>query len=261
MKHYIIVLSFLFMKSLCLYAQARVDENNGTYKMGVQKSPIVTNIDGWCYDTSFGKWSGYKNTIFREYKNGNNKKPIIASVSYMSLDTAENILSMQFKIVFVNGHKYYALYTTRWRYWFTYPAIQEDKHYYKLTEISLFTEENYRKIFDLHDGINSIPIYDHTSYGNCYYNDRRCFYETEKDYYTYFCNHEGSVKRTYKLFVKREDDKTIRFQHPGKYHEMSEFEDGTVGRKYDAYMDASHTCDFTKSYYEISMASWNRLKM
>lgn len=254
-------MSLFFLIGISSYSQPRTDEKKGTYKIDVQKSLAVTNIDGWCYDNSYGKWAGYKNTILNQFKNGNNKKTLFASVSDMSWDATENILSMQFKKIYVNEHKYYALYTTRWRYWYTYPAIHEDIHHYKLTEIFLFTEDNYRKLFDLHDGINSIPIYECSSYGIGYDNDKRCRYKTEKDFYTYFCNNENLVRKFYKFFVKKEDDTTIRFQQPGKYYEMSEFENGTVGRKYDDYMDMFHTCNFKKSYFEINIASWNRLKI
>ena len=228
------------------------------YKI-IQSSPIITNIVGWSYDSSNEKWAGYYNALIGIYRE-NNKKPIRASLD--QLGGYEDISSMQFKKITYNETPYYLLYIKKWEMWYSYPSIYRGRNNYEDYSIFVFTEEEYNKIWDLKDGINKIKILNET--GFCVHQNRRGELVTEKQGLSWcfdenFSGQYSDYSTTY-FYIKKTSN-AIRFAYPTSTVLLEELEEYNKGKSRFAQKSAYQTVDFSTAYYEVSPATFQKLRI
>ena len=258
-----LLLTLLLILAHVCYAQERQDGIKGSYKILPKQSQIITTMVGWAYDNSYEKWAGYKNLIMGEYKRGNNKTPIMPSIEELS-EGLDNILSFKFKSVTVNGSHYNALYVISWNHYYDYPRIYEGRHNYKTTEVFLFNDEEYMKLFNLDEGINKISITSYKDYGTGG-RDRDQSFPNEREMYAGLANEMEKANTNPQasrcvFYVRKENDKTIRFQYPGRYRYLKEEYD-IIPESLGKWYDRNEVCDFSKEYFELPISQWNLLKM
>ena len=202
---------FVISTLACLFAyqkakaQPRVD--GGTSVNVIKSSPVVTNFIGWAYDETTEKWCGYYNTLYAKYRN-NNKTPRRMVPDDMAF--FDNVVSLQIKKVKYEGETYYLLLSARYEGRYEYPTIEEGWYSKKVTDMYVLSSEEYSKMKSLSTGITTIFISAHTTYGGFpigYFDDfstalLNIFKENEK-----FSQHNF-----YKLYVKKENERTYRFQ-------------------------------------------------
>lgn len=206
MKKRLLLLLISIISTVGIFAQPRED-GQVTAKI-VKSSQIVTSIVGWEYDMTQKKWSGYHNTLMNQFRRNNNKVPIKLTSSEMS--NCDNILSLQFKKVLFEGNAYYLLSVPRYVGTWRYPSIYKGWFYGKVTNLYVFTSEEYQKLKNLDDGINAVKTVKSTNYGHesfsMYSNFNSAFihlFESEKDLFK---------EKPMTWYVKKEDEKIIRFQ-------------------------------------------------
>lgn len=264
-----LMLAFITIVNCDVIAQPRVNPVSNNYKQLAESGVIETPV-GWCLDNIDGKWCGYYGVISNAYKN-NSSKPITMS-AYDRAFHSDNISSMQFKKFESNDSIYYALYLVKFKGYYDYPAIYKGWHYYKNLEIYLFTSEEYNKLKNLKEGINTIYSFATAGtdlgyrYGtaqgkqhidlrlqnifNDLVNDEK-FKERLKDYR--FKN---------KFYVKLEDDNTIRFNIPTisqTWEEAEEINKANEGKRGYIPIRDYDCVNFSKEYFEVTKAQFDKL--
>lgn len=256
-------------------SQPRVNSSK-TYSV-ISSSQILSYPVGWELN-DLGKWCGYYGVISGDYQN-NSKTPKRLTAYAMSGYNSKGIVSLQFKKVRSFDNVYYILYHIYYDGYYDYPAIYEDWHYNKCCMIYVFTEEEYAKIFNLSDGINTIKVYD-----SC----------CTSEYYSYLSKDgqehlEGHMKRIFespisqeminkayshtfadKWYIKRENATTIRFALPTSdmlWEDAQKInEENARKREQDKWFYASdiskYNCvDFLTEYFEVSKVQFDKLKI
>ena len=204
-------------------AQPRID--GGTKAQVVKSSPVVTNFVGWAYDTNYNKWAGYYNAICPSYK-GNNKIPKKLSPRSMSYDS--NIISLQTKKIKFEGDYYYIILSPYYRGGFLYPEIQEEWIHGKEVEMFVFTVEEFNKLRDIKDGINCFEAINYTTYSSIGFG---LYKDLASAITNIFSTKEKLLSaykyQKYKLYIKKEDESTYRFQKImyGSLNESTDFKD------------------------------------
>lgn len=194
-----------FIAQLKSFAQPRVD--GGTNAKVIKSSPVVGNFIGWAYDETAEKWCGYYNTLYGKFRN-NNKTPRRMVQDDMAF--FDNIISLQIKKVKYEGETYYLLLSPSYVGRYEYPSIEEGWYSKKVTDMYILSSEEYAKLKNLGTGITTIYTDAHTSYGGFpigYYDDfstalLNIFKEKGKN----------SQYHYYKFYVKKENERTYRFQ-------------------------------------------------
>lgn len=253
MKNFFIFIFTFF--PLILLAQPR---ENGKGPIKIEKvSQIISKPTAWCYDKwTSHKWCGWKSVIWAEYRN-NDKTPKDASVAQMG-DSQEddqyyndggprNIISLQVKQTKIDTVKFYILYLQSWYFYFDYPYLRKGIHYKRATHMYLLSEQEYQKLWNLEIGINTITFINHEVFdGN--------FAAGERNVLIAYNNNppQKSTKTSpFVWYIKKEDEKTIRFQSPTRY--------SLKGQETKWYTDLQ--CDFESSYFEVSFDIFNKLKI
>ena len=207
---FIFVISVLvcFVAQHKTLAQPRID--GGTKAQIIKSSPIVTNFVGWAYDTNYNKWAGYYNAICPSYRN-NNKVPKKLSPESMSYD--DNIISLQTKKIKFEGDIYYLILAPYYKGGFLYPEIQEEWIHGKEIEMFVFTSSEFEKLKNIHDGINCFEAINYTTYSSGGYGIYKDLTSAITNVFSTKEKLLGSYKyQKYKLFIKKEDETTYRFQ-------------------------------------------------
>lgn len=244
-----IVLFIIALMPLILSAQPRV---NGKGPIKIEKvSQTITDPAGWIFDKyESQKWCGYYGLLWANYRN-NDKKPIQTSVANKAhLDEPDvmqlrNISTIQMKRAKIDTTVVYLLYFSSWYVEFDYEYIRESPHYHKQYEVYLLSEDTYNMLWNLDTGINAIPIINHVGYVSN--NEKTMLIQLNNpEYLTPICYKYGTRSRVdeYVWYVKKEDEKTIRFVAPLN-----------LRSSFDGYSD------FNKEYFEVSTATFNKLKI
>lgn len=250
-----------------LSGQKRVD---GTDIIKISKqSQIISSIIGWCYDDTYNKWCGYYNLIWEEYKN-NNKTPKYAP-SYYYDHNDEDVLSLQIKMLNYKGENVYMLYIGQSDYYYDYPTIEEGYHSYKKKTVFFMKQEEYDKLWNLQLGINKIRLLDE----RCSFGHSRATYDNQEEMLAYKFR-DGKFSLDYRvignkrfdpltLFIKKEDDGTIRFQFPTEKGLLEDAKSYNSKLPENAWFHERRSerdaKDFSTEYYEISNANYQKLKI
>lgn len=217
--------------NLCIKAQPRVNPTNNEFKI-IKSSPVINsnpNIIGWMFDNYSEKWSGYYGCCY----SGNGSKPKVLSSTYMSR-YEDNIISIQTKLVSYKGTIYYAFVVPHWHGYYKYPSIMEGWTAVKYMNIMLADTASFNMSFRLNQGeIATIPL--------SYHSDGMFYNSTVDKEIEQTLKYNSSVFGC--LFVKKEDDKTIRFLSPIKNYP------GETEKK------------FGQNYYELSLLNWKKLML
>lgn len=238
---------------MMLAAQPRVD---GDKPLTILKtSQIITNPVGWAYDEiATKKWCGYYGLIYDEFKN-NNKNPIwpnINSISdaYFGCSNNQSVLSMQIKQTKIDTTICYLLYVQRYWIDWDYPSIQRGRHNYKEYAIYVIPTEEYNKLWNLDSDVTKISLGGDVCYSPNYYDMRG--YKNERIALTNLNDVKHLIPHgDYYFYVKKENENTIRF-YPPTIHSM-------VGERRRAGWDSQ--IDLSKIYFEVSAATFNKLKI
>jgi len=187
-------------------AQPRID--GGTRAKVIKSSPVVSNFIGWAYDKTSEKWCGYYNTLYSRFRN-NNKTPRRMVPDDMAL--FDNVVSLQIKKVKYEGETYYLLLSASHVGKYEYPAIEEGWYSKKVTDMYILSSEEYAKLKNLNSGITTILFNAHTSYGD---GIRFGYYDSFSTALLNLFKETGDLSQYhyYKFYVKKENEKTYRFQ-------------------------------------------------
>jgi len=238
----LLLLLISFICSNSITAQPRED-GEVTAKI-VRSSQIVTSIVGWEYDMAQKKWAGYNNTLNNQYRRNNNKVPIKLTPSDMS--NCNNVISLQFKKVMFDGDVYYLLYYTTYEGAWRYPSIYKGWFYGKVTILYVFSSEEYEKLKNMQEGINAIKTIRSTTYGHESFSMFSNFNSAFNDL---FESKEKLFKeKPMTWYVKKEDEKTIRFQSIS----YAELKSGKI-------LEISDSPNFDMRYFEISYSNFSKL--
>lgn len=248
----IIIFALVIMPQI-LHAQPRVDGDKPLKILKV--SQIVTNPVGWAYDEfETKKWCGYYGLIYNEHRN-NSKKPIwpnINSISdyYFGCTNNQSVLSMQIKETIIDTISCYLLYVQRYWVDWDYPNIRRGRHNYKEYAIYVIPKEEYKKLLNLDSTVTKIYLGGDVCYCPNYYDMRG--YKTERTALVNLNNTKNltpSKHGGYYFYVKKENEKTIRF-YPPTIHSM-------VGEQKIASWDDQ--IDLSKAYFEVNVLTFNKL--
>lgn len=231
----ILVIACLFYMG-SIIAQPRVD--GGTSAKVVQSSPVISNFVGWAYDAINEKWSGYYNCICGIYRN-NNKVPQKMSPNDMA--HWRNIISLQFKKVSFEGDDYYLLLVPIYVGRYQYPAIEEDWYSWKVTDIYVFTKDEYNKLKNLNENLSVVVSIKRIRFGDG-------IYETLSAAMNYLFKskddlHSGGISNFY---LKMENQNTIRFFDLLQYNKRFQY-------------PSKETPDINSGYYEISASIFKQI--
>lgn len=237
------------------YAQPRVD---GDKPLKITKvSQIITNPVGWKYDNITKKWCGYYGLIYDDFKN-NNKKPIWPNISSISdyfffCSNNQSVLSIQIKQTKIDTTTCYLLYVQRYWIDWDYPTLRRGRHNYKEFAIYVLPIEEYDKLWSLDTNVTKICLGGNVSYSPNY-NDLRG-YKNERIALVNLNNINNLTKQKYGeyyLYIKKENENTIRF-YPPTTHSM-------VGERQHAG-GWDDQIDLSKEYFEVSVATFSKLKI
>ena len=225
------VIACLFYVSSVI-AQPRVD--GGTNAKVVKSSTVVSDFVGWAYDGTNEKWSGYYNCICGFYKN-NNKVPKRLPPDDMAL--FNNMLSLQIKKVNFEGEDYYLLLVPFYAGKYRYPTIEEDWYSKKITDVYVFTKDEYDKLMNLNETLTEVLSINKTRFGDGI--EFQSYYKTLSAAMNHIFENKKNLLsgNKSKFYLKKENSKTIRFLNLQRYNEM--FPD-------------KKSPDFNSGYYEIS---------
>lgn len=231
-----IVLFIIALMPFVLFAQPRVDGDKPV-KI-IKSSQVITNPIGWAYDEiETRKWCGYYGGIFPEYRN-NNKKAIWVNISSMpdGYVNDNTLISMQIKKTVFDSTAYYLLYIQDYFVDWDYPTIYRGRHIYKRTTIYVMDEDNYNNFMNPDTTARFIALRGDVSYCPNYLegckNERTALTWLNDVMYFNIPKYSSPGLR-----VKKENDNTIRFNTP---HSNLDFEHG---------------------YFEVSAATFNKLKI
>jgi len=126
-------LSLILMISTNGYSQARVNRPEIKFE---NQSEVLNQATGWSYNSTLGEWIDHDNVISSDKR------------EYRPSRHTQNFIEMQFKTVNVNNEKYYVLMVQKWAGSYLYPEIYED--WVRWVQISgyIFSEAQYKKIWD-----------------------------------------------------------------------------------------------------------------
>ena len=232
------VIACLFYVSSVI-AQPRVD--GGTSAKVVKSSSVVSNFVGWAYDGTNEKWSGYYNCICGFYKN-NNKVPKRLPPDDMAL--FNNMLSLQIKKVNFEDENYFLLLVPFYAGKYRYPAIEEDWYSKKVTDVYVFTEDEYNKLKSLNDSLTIVVSVNKTRFGDGI--EFHSYYETLSAAMNHLFKSKDKLLKgnKSKFYLKMESSKTIRFLNLQRFNEI--IPDKTPP-------------DFNSRYYEISVSIFKQI--
>ena len=241
-KRNLLLLLISFICHTGIFAQPRVDGE--VMAKIVKSSQIVTSIVGWGYDMTQKKWAGHYNALNSHYKRNNNKVPLKLTPSDMS--NCDNVISLQFKKVMFEDDVFYLLYYATYDGTWRYPSIYQGWFYGKVTILYVFTSEEYEKLKNLHEGINTIETIKSTTYGHesfsMYSNFNSAFNDLFESKETLFKN------KPMTWYVKKEDERTIRFQSIS-YAELE------TGKK----LEIVDSPNYDMRYFELSYSNFSKL--
>lgn len=267
MKRFILFPIVICLCLTSLNGQKRVD---GAEIVKISKqSQIVSSIIGWYYDDIYHKWCGYYNIIWPEFKN-NNKTPKYPPSYYYDYND-EEVLNLQIKMVNYKGENIYMLYVGQLDSYYDYPTIEQGYHSYKKTTVFFIKQEEYDKMWNLQVGINKIRLLDK----QCSFGHRRATYVNQEEMLAYnFGDDKFSLdyrvnrdKRfdPFTLYIKKEDDGTIRFQFPtdkGLLEDAINYNNQLPKNAwYSDRRSERDAKDFATEYYEISNTNYRKLKI
>ena len=146
----------------------------------------------------------------------------------------------------------YLLYVQRYWIDWDYPTIQRGRHNYKEYAIYVLPVEEYNKLWKLDTNVTKICLGGDVCYSPNYYDMRG--YKNEETALSNLNDVKNLTQQKYNewyFYIKKEDDNTIRF-YPPTYHSM-------VGERKQAGWDDQ--IDLSKTYFEVSVATFNKLKI
>ena len=154
MKKLITVLFFatLTLNTLC---QDRVDRQKLSF---TESSKVLSKVTGWAYNTTSGEWIDYENSISadKSYKTELYKD---LQGKYM-MSRCNSFIDMQTKTLIFNENKYYVLIINEWTGSYYYPALEQDWRIGKITIGYIFTEKEYKKLYNIKGVIELFTQYD-----------------------------------------------------------------------------------------------------
>ena len=275
MRRLSIIVIILTLCALTSLSQPRVNSSK-TYSV-VASSQILSYPVGWEFN-DLGKWCGYYGVISGDYQN-NSKTPKRLTAYAMSGYNSKGIVSLQFKKIKSFDKIYFVLYHIYYDGYYDYPAIYEDWHYNKCCMIYVFTEDEYHRIFDIVDGINTVRVY-----ASC----------CTSEYYSYLSKEgqehlEGHLKRLFenpissediskaynhsfaeKWYIKKENANTIRFALPTSdmlWEEAQKINEENARKReqdkwyYKSDISKYNCVDFSTRYFEVSKIQFDKLKI
>ena len=241
-KRTLLLLLISFIYSADIFSQPR--EDGEVFAKIIKSSQVVTSFVGWEYDMAQKKWAGYYNTINGHYRRNNNKVPIKLTPSDMS--NCDNVVSLQFKKVMFEGEAYYLLYYATYEGAWRYPSIYKDWFYGKVTILYVFTQEEYEKLKNLQEGVNAIKTIKSTNYGHESFSMYSNFNSAFNDLFESKANLFKEKPMTW--YVKKEDEKIIRFQHIS----YAELKSGKI-------LEITDSPNFDMRYFEISYSNFSKI--
>lgn len=209
MKKIIFILVAVLVTTFSSYAQDRVDEI--TYNF-ISKSEIVSNITGWAYNNSEGKWIDNPNFIYGEKSSYLNDKRFSLGLNSIQIKSFNynGVIKYVLIISFNGGH-------------YRYPSIREDWRSYTEYSVFVLTNEQYNCITNPNDYIQFVlPC---VTYDNYYDNHtdnwviRAVIRNDEQKY--------NQLKNNHRLAIKKYKD-VVRFI----YAEDVSYNDVTMDKRY-----------------------------
>ena len=138
MKTALFIFTFSFLTA-GVFSQARVNREMAFFLP--KSSEVITEADGWHYNSSLGQWIGNKNVITRD----TNFRPNPKSAS----ESIENFISLQVRMFNFEGTEYYLLNVRHWWGDWKYPNSKQDWIFGDITSGYIFTAEEYNKLHAL----------------------------------------------------------------------------------------------------------------
>lgn len=244
MKKIVLFAFVILMSVFTSFGQDRINEPTYSFK---NKSNLITNITGWCFDELEGQWFGNANCIRGE-----------KMVYRLDKRFCKNIKSIQIKTFENNGVTNYALIIAYNGGHYRYPSIYEDWRGYIEYQVYSLTKDEYETIISpnvYHDF--TLPC---ITYNN-YYNQKTDNYvireiirnniniKTEQKTDNYVISEIFKPEETYSLYldglsIKRYND-VIRFNYQT---------DETTG-------GWNMVKSLEKRYFEIPITEWEKLKI
>ena len=126
----IVFFVFVFLMSVFTsFGQDRINESTYSFK---NKSNLITNITGWCFNKQEGQWFGNANCIRGEKVNYTHDKRFCTNIKSIQIKTFEdNGVTNYVLIIAYNGGHY------------TYPSIYEDWNDYIEYQVYSLTKDEY----------------------------------------------------------------------------------------------------------------------
>ena len=107
-------------------------------------SGTLKKATGWQYNDIYNQWVSHQNLI---------SDNIGTSTSYLKSRSSLNFVSIQTKSFCYNNIKYYAIIIVRLNGQYKYQYIQQDWFTYKTTSLYVFSEKEYKKLYNITDSI------------------------------------------------------------------------------------------------------------
>ncbi len=162
----------------------------------------------------------------------------------------QSVLSMQIKQTKIDTTTCYLLYVQRYWIDWDYPNLRRGRHNYKEFAIYVLPIEEYDKLWNLDTNVTKICFGGDVSYCPNYFEG----YKNERTALTNLNDKKNLTQQKYGeyyLYIKKENENTIRF-YPPTMHSM-------VGERKQAGWDDQ--IDLSKEYFEVSVATFNKLKI
>jgi hypothetical protein len=230
----------LFIKTvitmtMCLVATISFeqDRTNREKLIFSDKSEILMNAVGWCYNSTLGEWIDYNNVI-EEEKTYKEKFKLLTGAFLMSRHT-QNFISIQTKTVIFKEIKYYVLIVEKWDGQYKYPSIYEDWYEYKTMCGYIFTETEYNKLNNIIDVVSlEIPYQPVIMDLRYEVYDEKVFLDKIQN------NLDFKYKTEYMFPVKKIENGNIRFYVPDRFSTIN-------------------NVDFNKQYFETTFDNFSKI--
>lgn len=230
MKKIVLFAFVILMSVFTSFGQDRINEPTYSFK---NKSNLITNITGWCFNEEEGQWFGNANCIQGEKMDYKLDKRFCTNIESIQIKTFENngVTNYVLIIAYNGGH-------------YRYPSIREDWKRYIEYQVYSLTKDEYETIISpnvYHDFTLSCITYDN-------------YYKQTTDNYVIReiirnntkIKTEGTYGILYKssISIKRYND-VIRFNYQVDGHETR--------------WDRAKSLE--KEYFEIPITEWEKLKI
>lgn len=232
-----ILLLFFVSFGLISFSQERQNREKILFQ---KESDVLDQATGWSYDDIMGEWLDYKNVISHDISYKREFKELQGE--YMNSFFYQNFISMQTRILILNGSVYYVLITKKYAGSYDYPSIKEDWRTYVRVEAWAFTEKEWYKTKDI-NGILQLKISYSAALGRYeQYDDDKIIAQIQND----MTKNHGDIECIFPIFAT---NGKIRFYLP-----VCGAKPGTPTYKY-----YKPDFNFEKGYFETDSSNFNKI--